>query len=314
LAKELSTNPQSSLLSTTQSLHNQTNHGDILKPSFNSCPLVLHAGNYNFSLGDSFEGLENMDLKSVSSLTDSSLIQIQKQMMQLREDNCKLISVLQANNQVMKKNLKIAQGLKDELDLAKKSYEQLKESSEETISKLKAENVQLKEKVNQLEAEESIKYGKLSLNQELDLQNQCAKVIEKEQKIEALTKELENLKVECDNNSDNELAAALKDQCETYFKKYKIEENLKTKLMKENQALKELIKQLREEKFCLEEQLDKGEPLIDLKPSNNQETNEENTKSRRGGSRHRHAHKLKMLQIPVLNPGIILQGFKQHRT
>jgi len=104
LAKELSTNPQSSLLSTTQSLHNQTNHGDILKPSFNSCPLVLHAGNYNFSLGDSFEGLENMDLKSVSSLTDSSLIQIQKQMMQLREDNCKLISVLQANNQVMKKN------------------------------------------------------------------------------------------------------------------------------------------------------------------------------------------------------------------
>ena len=298
------------------------NQTDLSPMLIKSCPLI---GQGDFSiLGESFENTENMDLQALNNLTDSNLIQIQKQMIQLREDNCKLVTVLQANNQAMKKNLKIAQGLKNELDLAQKSYVDLKISSEELINQLKAENTQLRDQIKNFESfspDISIKYGKLNLNQELNLQDTCAKIIEKDQQISALTKELNELKTKVNQTTENdEVTSALKDQCETYFKKYKLEENSKSKLAKENQSLKDLIEKLRKEKFNLEEQLEKSEPVIDVKSSNNQDSNEDALKSERSGHRHRRRHHLKKLEmrmkeaLPVINPGIIFQGFKQYRT
>lgn len=189
---------------------------------------------------------------------------------QLQKDNIQLLAILQTNNEVMKKNLKIAQGLKEELILSQKSFQDLKESSDGIINRLKVENEELKGKLNEMKPGSNSSTQVTITGSEKDGETDCdgsmekdtkiyqlsMALLDKEAKINQLTGEVSELSSRCEKlEEDNRMLEELRSKCQ----KYEYEERFQSGLMAEMKDLKEILNQLQQEKITLQEKLDRDQ-------------------------------------------------------
>lgn len=272
--------------------------------------------------------VESRELKNQPLAPDSGELNARLEVRQFEEQLEQLLALLQSNNEAMKKNLKIAQGLKEELDSCQRSYNQLKESSEITIKLLKAENDQLKEKVSQLSITDKPLTDKKSswdAEHRSSIEELERLISEKDEQLTILSGKLESTKIELEKErEDSRAVEEMKNNCQKCERKHEDEEQFKHGLMNEIEDLKEMVNKLREEKSDLEGKLDEnsghsnGHSLSAKIAKKGHLTDADSEPDQKPRSKHgKHLKKLEKRMksaLPVLNSGILFSGFRQYST
>lgn len=135
---------------------------------------------------------------SVGPSLNPGLVDLEQQLIQLKEDNIRLLSVLEATNDAMKKNLKYAQELKEELKSSQDEYDALKSSANNAITQLRTENERLKQRIVELENEVQentgpVAYHQFDVPKEMNMQEMSSQIAARDIKISKLTGEVNSL-------------------------------------------------------------------------------------------------------------------------
>jgi DNA repair exonuclease SbcCD ATPase subunit len=258
----------------------------------------------------------NTDLSNDSFSND-----LENYLKELRDENEKLKSALEKNNYLMKQQLKNLQDWQMKNNQTIDEHKRMSDESKAIIEQLRLENNRLKDQVSQgmasfksveeLTAElaslrskcdQLNSYEKLDVISELQTQNLTKELVDAKQTINSLSLETNSLKNEL-NEANERLRSVpiMKSQLEIYERDFKVEEMAKLAALKEVDALEKEIEKLKKNKEEMEEKLEKGAPVLDLKT--------EPTVGKTHHRRNRHGMgKLGRSPIPALSVGAVLRG------
>jgi myosin heavy subunit len=222
----------------------------------------------------------NTDLSNDSFSND-----LENYLKELRDENEKLKSALEKNNYLMKQQLKNLQDWQMKNSQTIDEHKRMSDESKAIIEQLRLENNRLKDQVSQgmasfksveeLTAElaslrskcdQLNSYEKLDVISELQTQNLTKELVDAKQTINSLSLETNSLKNEL-NEANERLRSVpiMKSQLEIYERDFKVEEMAKLAALKEVDALEKEIEKLKKNKEEMEEKLEKGAPVLDLK-------------------------------------------------
>jgi chromosome segregation ATPase len=129
------------------------------------------------------------------------------------------------------------------------------------VEELNAELVSLRSKCDQLKS-----YEKFGVSSELQTQNLTKELVDAKQTINSLTLEINSLKKELNEAKERlQSVPIMKSQLEIYERDFKVEEMAKLAALKEVYAFENEIEKLKKNKEEMEEKLEKGAPVLDLK-------------------------------------------------
>lgn len=205
---------------------------------------------------------------------------------EIKDENMKLKSSIEKNNEVMKQQLKNLKELQSKTNHTNEENKRMTEESKAIIEQLRDENSKLKEQVLNLEAMagsrvveelssevESLRskcdkysgYQKIDVSSELKVQDLSAQLIDAKRTIDALTHQLSSVQMQLkDANSLLESLPIMSSQLKIYERDFKIEEMSKCAALKELEQLEKEVESLKKAKNELEEKLEKGEPFVEL--------------------------------------------------
>lgn len=278
--------------------------------------------NTSFNAEVTAESIEQDGTRSLGQLPSYDSFEFELHLREFREENEKLKSALEANNQVIRTQLNSIHAWKEELELQRQNNEQLKKDYDEAMFKAKKENEILKERTKELESFSTLKmnqevetvetgvgtpkevslqnYEQLNVCEEIRSQDIIAKLVDTEQELNRKHTEILTLKVQLNEaRKDVDSVPALKAQLQFYIEDFKEESKIKEEAINEVKVLKDKIAKLTNEKMELEEKLDLGQPTINITDeatggdtgmdtSDTNEVSESNGHSRRDRRRHRH--------------------------
>jgi DNA repair exonuclease SbcCD ATPase subunit len=230
-------------------------------------------------------------LAQVESNTDSSndsfSNNFENYLKELRDENEKLKSALEKNNNVMKQQLKHLQDWQMKNNQTIDEHKRMSDESKAIIEQLRLENNGLKDQVLNLEGMAGLKlieemneelailrskcdqlnsYEKLDVISELQTQNLTKELVDSKQTVNSLTLEVNSLKkVLNEANERLESLPIMKSQLEIYERDFKVEQMAKLAAIKEVDVLEKEIEKLKKNKNEMEEKLEKGAPVLDLK-------------------------------------------------
>jgi hypothetical protein len=227
-------------------------------------------------------------IESNTDLSNDSLSNdLENYLKELRDENEKLKSALEKNNHVMKQQLKNLQDWQIKNNQTIDEHKRMSDESKAIIEQLRLENDRLKAQVSNFEGMAGSKsveeltaelvnlrsecdqlksYEKLDVISELQTQNLTKELVDAKQTINSLTLEINSLKKELNEANERlESLPIMKSQLEIYERDFKVEEMAKLAALKEVDALEKEIEKLKKNKNEMEEKLEKGAPILDLK-------------------------------------------------
>ncbi len=227
-------------------------------------------------------------IESNTDLSNDSLSNdLENYLKELRDENEKLKSALEKNNHVMKQQLKNLQDWQIKNNQTIDEHKRMSDESKAIIEQLRLENDRLKAQVSNFEGMAGSKsveeltaelvnlrsecdqlksYEKLDVISELQTQNLTKELVDAKQTINSLTLEINSLKKEFNEANERlESLPIMKSQLEIYERDFKVEEMAKLAALKEVDALEKEIEKLKKNKNEMEEKLEKGAPILDLK-------------------------------------------------
>ena len=239
-------------------------------------------------LSDNLHRIED-NVKNCSNNMENVLTtNLETYLRELRDENENLKTELEKNNHFMKQQLKNLHEWqtknKELIEQHKRVVETSKQLSEENQS-IKAENVLLKQKFAEFEermgttelmsrevedlrsrCQQMANYEKFNVSSELQTHEMTSQLITSQLKIDALKAEIMDLKKQLnDSTARLESMPAMESQLTIYERDFKIEEIAKLAALKEVSELEEEIERLKLRNSQLEEILEKGQPVVELK-------------------------------------------------
>jgi chromosome segregation ATPase len=187
----------------------------------------------------------------------------------------------------MKQQLKHLQDWQMKNNQTIDEHKRMSDESKAIIEQLRLENNRLKDQVLNLEEMVGLKlveelndklaslrskcdqlksYEKFDVSSELQTQNLTKELVDAKQTINSLTLEINSLKKELNEvNERLESLPIMKSHLEIYERDFKVEEMAKLAALKEVDSLEKEIEKLKKNKDEMEEKLEKGTPVLDLK-------------------------------------------------
>jgi len=205
----------------------------------------------------------------------------------LKEENEKLRVAMENSNAMMKKQINNLHEWQTQVTKTKEEQLKSEENARTVIEELKRKNGLLEEKVKDLEGHAGLKLVEemgielASLRSKLDeqenrendktsletnIQNMRTELMQSEERNQLLTKQFESLNSQIqDLNEQLKSMTVLEQQISIYERDFKVEEIAKMAAIKEIEGLEKQVEQLKSEKCELEEKIELGKPIVDLK-------------------------------------------------
>ncbi|CAG2173758.1 unnamed protein product [Oppiella nova] len=242
------------------------------------------------SMTDNLSRIED-NVKSCSARMDNILANnLELYLKELRDENEKLKTELEKNNEFMKqqlKNLHEWQSKNSEIIEDHKRVAQQSKQLVEENGRLVDENHRLNDRVSDLEGmaglklveelstevatlrsrcEQMASYEKLDVTSELKSQELSSHLVESQMKVDAMADEINALKAKLsDSAAKLETMSAMKSQLLVFERDFKLEEMSKLAALKEVTELEATVEELKKKLSDAEERLEKGAPTVELK-------------------------------------------------
>ncbi|KAI1290774.1 hypothetical protein HDE_07906 [Halotydeus destructor] len=313
-----------------------------------NCALITESINVK-SLESEDEEPEMLDFKPEVIDIQNGVVDakaLEAYLVSLREENDKLKHIVVTNNETMKRQLKIAKEWQEEVNCIRKSYNQLKQDSEDLIAKLKNDNEELKVKLIASEVAnpipvpispivaaaepQSVENSYLWDNMSIEINEFKlkldripileAELVRKNAEIEQLTSHLDESKseikqlvlqiaeVKLQQVRERGCTEQFKNQLEQYAKQLMSSELARKVAEDEAMKFEEQLEQMKADREELLERLDLGPAVVNLS-----EASDTMSTSRSGRHRSKRHHRRHSGQVAG-SEGLILEGYRKYRV